>query len=71
MKRVTAVAPYIRKGSVNFKIGPYDAWKNIGGRTASSHYLFQPLIGFFHNHESPVLGHLQAFVVTEGIDVTK
>ena len=57
MKRVVAVAPYIRKGSINFKIGPYNAWKNIGGMTASSHYLFQPLIGFFHNHELPTFWH--------------
>ena len=37
-KKVRAVMPYIRKGIVNFKMGPYEAWKNIGGETAVPRY---------------------------------
>lgn len=56
MKKVVAVAPLQRKGVVNFKQAPYEAWKKIGGKVANPHYLFQPFISFFHNHELPSLG---------------
>lgn len=51
MKKVVAVAPYKRKGIVNFKRGPYNAWKKEGGRFTSSMYPIRPLVGFFHNNE--------------------
>lgn len=57
MKRIVAVPPYFRKGSINFKMGPYKAWENIGGETASSHYLFKPFTGFFHKYELPTFWH--------------
>ena len=37
-KKVRAVMPYIRKGIVNFKMGPYEAWGNIGGEVEVTRY---------------------------------
>lgn len=50
-KIVKAVAPYIRKGIVNFKMEAYKAWCEVGGEAAEPHYLCQPFVSFFHNHE--------------------
>ena len=48
--------PYIRKGIVNFKMGPYEAWGNIGGEVAVTRYpCIRKVAGFFHNHELPSL----------------
>lgn len=56
MKRVVAVAPYRRKGVINFKTPPYEAWKKLGGAVAATHYPpLRPLVGWFHNHELPSL----------------
>ena len=55
-KKVRAVMPYIRKGIVNFKMGPYEAWGNIGGEVAVTRYpCIRNVAGFFHNHELPSL----------------
>lgn len=53
MKKVVAVAPYYRKDSINFKMGAYKAWENIGGKTAKDHYPIGKLVGFFHKYELP------------------
>ena len=56
MKKVYAVAPFIREGIINFKYPPYEAWKRMGGAVAQSHYpKIKPVIGWFHNHEVPEL----------------
>ena len=54
-KRVFAVEPYCHKDIINFKRGAYDAWVELGGRTASSHYLCDGLWGWAYNHELPLL----------------
>lgn len=38
MKTVKAVAPYVYKGKCNFKHSLYEAWNQMGGKTASCHY---------------------------------
>lgn len=54
MKKVVAVAPYIRKDIINFKLSAYNAWKEIGGKVATPHYpRIRSLVGWFHNHELP------------------
>ena len=53
-KKVKAVMPYIRKGIINFKMGPYEAWIKIGGQVAKPHYpCLKKVVGFFHNYELP------------------
>ena len=37
-KHVSAVSPFIRPKGNNFKINPFEAWKNMGGKIKSSHY---------------------------------
>lgn len=57
MKQVVAVAPYIRKGIINFKLEAYNAWKESGGKVATPYYpKIKPLVGWFHNHELPSFG---------------
>lgn len=56
-KQIKAVMPYIRKGIINFKMGPYEAWIKIGGQVAKPHYpCLKKVVGFFHNYELPSLG---------------
>lgn len=56
-KKVKAVMPYIRKGIINFKMGPYEAWIKIGGQVAKPHYpCLKKIVGFFHNYELPSFG---------------
>lgn len=52
-KTVKAVRPYIHPGHLNFKLSPYEAWVENGGKTSCS--LFPPDIvkGFFFKHSLP------------------
>lgn len=50
---VKGVAPYQRKDGINFKNQAYDAWVEIGGQTAKSHYPPRILHHFAYNYELP------------------
>lgn len=52
MKGVCAVPPYIYKG-INFKNQPYEAWKELGGEVAPSHYPPRWLHGLAFRYELP------------------
>ena len=52
-KIVKAVAPFHRKGIIDFKKGAYDAWLSVGGKTATTHYPPNLIWGWFYNHELP------------------
>lgn len=54
-KTVKAVEPYRYKNYINFKLHAYEAWKNSGGKTASSHYVPGCMKGLFFNHELPTI----------------
>lgn len=54
-KKVTAVQPYIYKGKINFKDKPYNAWIELGGKLAKSHYPLRPLHSIVFNYEFPSL----------------
>lgn len=54
-KKVYAVEPLKHSGIINFKKGAYDAWVNVGGQTASAHFLPGKLKGWSFNHELPLL----------------
>lgn len=45
MTIVKAVAPYIHRGQLNFKMAAYEAWLKTGGRTAASRYPWRWLHG--------------------------
>lgn len=55
MKIVKAVAPYHHPGFLNFKTGPYEAWKKLGGVTVEAHYPWRFLHGLVYRWELPVL----------------
>lgn len=55
MTILKSVPPYRHPGSINFKSGPYEAWKALGGKTACP--LFPPrlLHGLAYRWEGPAL----------------
>ena len=53
MKIIKAVSPYIYPNGINFKHKPYEAWKELGGNIALSHYPIRILHGFFHRFDFP------------------
>ena len=55
MTILKSVSPYRHPGSINFKSGPYEAWKALGGKTARP--LFPPrlLHGLAYRWEWPAL----------------
>lgn len=55
MKFVKGVAPYLHKGSINFKTQAYDAWVETGGRVAECHYPPRMLHGLFFRHKLPTM----------------
>ena len=52
-KTVKAVAPYIYTGQINFKHKPYNAWVELGGQTAESHYPSRFLHGVVYKYDFP------------------
>ncbi len=54
-KLIKAVAPYQYKDGINFKSQAYDAWVNVGGQVARSHYPPRFLHGLFFRNEFPVI----------------
>lgn len=55
MKFIKAVAPYIHPNGINFKHKAYNAWKDLGGAVAPSHYPPRLLHSFTFRHELPLL----------------
>lgn len=55
MKEVVAVEPYIYKQQINFKHKPFDAWKEIGGKTAAPHYPIRVLHKLAFDLDFPTL----------------
>ena len=55
MKKLSAVAPYMHPGFLNFKQAPYEAWWKLGGQIASSHYPWRFLHGLAYRWELPSL----------------
>ena len=55
MSIIKAVSPYIHKSSPNFKLSPYQAWKERDGRTAPAHYPSRLLHGLAFRWELPQL----------------
>ena len=55
MKTVKAVAPYIHPNGINFKHKAYNAWKELGGAVAPSHYPSRLLHGLVFRYEMPML----------------
>ena len=55
MKKIKAVAPYAFGGKPGFKHQPYEAWVNIGGRTAKPHYPPKVLHSLAYNVDFPSL----------------
>ena len=55
MKVVKAVAPYHHLGFLNFKEGPYLAWKELGGMVAKEHYPWRMFHGLAYRGELPTL----------------
>lgn len=54
MKKILkAVAPYTHPGFLNFKTAPYEAWIDLGGMTAKSHYPWRFLHGLAFRRELP------------------
>ena len=54
-KRIVAIPPYIHKEGSNFKVNPYNAWLNIGGEWANSHYLPDSINGIAYRFNFPTL----------------
>ena len=54
-KQLTAVAPYIHSGFLNFKTAPFEAWKRNGGKVAESHYPPRLLHGAAFRWELPTV----------------
>lgn len=52
---VKAVIPYQHPGFLNFKMGPYEAWKKLGGQTAKAHYPARPFHKLAYQHELPTM----------------
>ena len=57
MKTVVAVSPYQHPNSINFKNGAFEAWKEIGGKTANEHYPLRLFHKFIFNHQFPSVRH--------------
>lgn len=57
MKIVKAVKPYIFPHQINFKHKPYDAWRELGGNTAFSHYPLRIFHKFAYSFEIPTISH--------------
>ena len=55
MKRIKAVAPFVRPNSINFKTAPYEAWVKVGGQVAAAHYPPRALHGAAFRFELPSL----------------
>lgn len=55
MKFIKAVAPYIHPNGINFKHKAYNAWKELGGAVAPSHYPPRLLHGMVFRYELPRL----------------
>lgn len=55
MKTIKAVAPYIHPNGINFKHKAYNAWKDLGGAVAPSHYPPRMLHGMAFRYELPRL----------------
>ena len=53
MKQVKAVAPYEYNHFVNFKLAPYNAWSELGGKVAPAHYPPRWLHGLAFRYELP------------------
>lgn len=60
MKKVKAVQPYDRGTNLNFKMAPYEAWVNLGGEVAKSHYPLRPFHRFAYNFEIPSFDALKS-----------
>ena len=54
-KILKAVAPFIHPEFLNFKTAPYEAWRDLGGMTAKSHYPIRTLHGPVFRRELPTL----------------
>lgn len=54
-KILKAVAPYIHPGFLNFKMMPFEAWKENGGEEAKAHYPWRWLHGAAYRWELPTL----------------
>lgn len=54
-KTVKAVRPYIHPGHLNFKLSPYEAWVENGGKTLKAHYPHRLLHGLAYRCELPSL----------------
>lgn len=54
-KTVKAVRPYIHPGHLNFKLAPYEAWVENGGKTLKAHYPHRLLHGLAYRCELPSL----------------
>ena len=52
---IKAVIPYQHPGFLNFKMGPYEAWKKLGGQTAKAYYPARPFHKLAYRHELPTL----------------
>lgn len=55
MTSIKAVKPYLYEGQINFKQKPYEAWKELGGATANSHYPCRFLHGLAFRFELPTI----------------
>lgn len=53
MKTIKAVAPYQHPESCNFKTAAYEAWEQVGGQVAGSHYPLRCLHGLVFRFEFP------------------
>ena len=54
-KKVYAVAPCLQDRGSNFKLLPYKAWLQVGGKEWKSHYLPKCARGFAYNVEFPTM----------------
>ena len=52
-KIVRAVRPYLHPEGINFKMKAYEAWKDIGGRTAKEHYPWRAFHHFTYSYDLP------------------
>jgi len=53
-KILKAVAPFYHPGFLNFKMAPFEAWKQNGGLVADAHYPWRWLHGAVYRWELPV-----------------
>ena len=55
MKTVKAVQPYIHPEFLNFKLAPYEAWRQLGGQVAAAHYPVRLLHGYAFRYDLPTI----------------